>query len=790
LNSLKFFLLVPLLSVGISCTKKDKNNDNAPVSVVETKDPVKEAEAANFSPEASDGRLVQYASLDSVRGENTNYSKLHPKTAEFYGVASVDAVEYQHSLSDVKKLRNFTNFQEAIFEDELIVAVTEGCRQEGFTSIRTCLDEGIVKSGALVMQPVTPLGNPTNPNDPKHILDVANNTFGLIAVKVGNKNAYMGSCAGCHSSVSTMEKQNGQKVVYIDPKGDNTAADVNVSRDISPYLSLVKSKVENHNDPIWNSTPRGRAAGLLAAQYNLLRERHGSAYYATDEHIKEYSKNFSAKRAVDSGWLLAFASFGSAADIYCDTDYENCQNMGLTDADIAIKTSRARLETFLPGGSRVNITDAIFASGNPLNIPTRSQRVTSLWPAPNSTMGYMNYMGNFTTNYTHFYIGNGWKRDAQYYLLAATSMAAVMPHDYELTLTQKWLNQSVDNARNTVNNTIKRTILQNYEAASTDYYDLRYKQSPAMNKDYAPTISVSELATAETYMQKNCYSCHKINVPQFSKAVATCGWGNHACVVDNENQILDTEQVDWDSYRTPSAIFAGNINSAIGTLPHSMTGVGYAQLITGDYLKQSPVRTQISGRKSLSRWDQLSWKEALSATPLAPRYAILSPIVDINGDVQPRKMLLTFDLDRNGTIGYESAVCKKTDVFNFSGKTMSCQETLNHFFGSSPRILGESAVVDRHASAVRPLAGDLEAVSKYMACVSREICRITDGTKYLTVHGRATGTYNCTAACDQNNSGSGGDGFDGSGGGYDGSGGGYDGSGSGGYDGAGDYGGG
>jgi hypothetical protein len=780
LNTLQLFILLPAISLGISCTKKDKNKDIA-ASVAETNDSEKEVDATNFSPEVSDGRLVQYASLDAARGDNTNYNRLHPKTAEFYGVASVDAVEYQHALPDVKKLRNFTNFQEAIFEDELIVAVTEGCRQEGFTSIRTCLDEGIVKSGALVMEPVTRLGNPSNPNDPKHILDVANNTFGLIPVKVGTQNAYMGSCAGCHSSVSTMEKHNGQKVVYIDAKGDNSAADVNVSRDIAPYLNLAKSKIDNQNDPIWNSTPRGRAAGLLAAQYKLLRERHGSAYYATDEHIKEYAKNFSSKRAVDSGWLLAFASFGSAAGVYCDLDYEICQNYGLTDPEIALKTSRAKLETFLPGGNRVNITNAIFASGNPLSIPTRPQRVTSLWPSPQHSSGYENYMGNFTTPYTNFYVGGNWKNDARFYLLAATALAAVMPHDYELTLTQKWLNQSVANARTTVNNTLKRTILGNYEAASVAYYNLRYNQSPAMNKDFAPTLTVGQLATAESYMMKNCYSCHKMNVPQFSRAVANCGWGNHSCVIDNENQVGEADP--WNFFRTPSAIFAGNINAAIETLPAGMTGVGYAQLITGEYLTQSPVRTQIAGRKSLSRWDQLSWQEALSASPHAPRYAVLSPVVDIKGDVQPRKMLLTFDLDGNGTIGYESAVCKKTDVFNLSGQTMTCQQTLNHFFGASPRVLGESAVVDRHASIVRPFAGELEAVSNYLACVSREICRITDGAQYLTVHARATGTFNCTVACDENYSGSG-DGYGGSGGGNDGSGGGYDGSG-GGYDGSG-----
>jgi hypothetical protein len=167
-----------------------------------------------------------------------------------------------------------------------------------------------------VMQPKVPLGSQLNPNDQNHILDVANNTFGLIPVKIGTQNAYMGSCAGCHSSVSTMQKQNGQKVVYVDAKGDNSAADVMVSREIAPYLNLAKSKIDNENDVIWNSSSRGRAAGLLAAQYKLLRDQHGSAYYATDDHIKEYAKNTSIKRAIDSGWLLAFASIGSAANAH------------------------------------------------------------------------------------------------------------------------------------------------------------------------------------------------------------------------------------------------------------------------------------------------------------------------------------------------------------------------------------------------------------------------------------------------------------------------------------------
>jgi hypothetical protein len=121
----RLFLMLVGMAVGIGCTKKNNHQRISQAGdIKENAEVTKDTTASGFTDEASNGRLFQYASLDSVRNENTDYTRLHPKSAEFYGVATTDALEYQHSLDNVKTLRNFTNFLEAIFENELILTVT------------------------------------------------------------------------------------------------------------------------------------------------------------------------------------------------------------------------------------------------------------------------------------------------------------------------------------------------------------------------------------------------------------------------------------------------------------------------------------------------------------------------------------------------------------------------------------------------------------------------------------------------------------------------------------------
>ena len=172
-------LLVCVGLTAIGCNKKNNEVRKANNSAAGNKSEA--VQTSEFSSTASDGREFEYAKLDATRVANTDYTRMHPKTAEFYGVSSDTAIEFQHSITDVKKLRNFTNFQEAIFEDELILAVKTACDEEGYTSIRSCLNDGVGKSGALVLLPTQPRANPNDPNDVKHILDVADNTFGLIS---------------------------------------------------------------------------------------------------------------------------------------------------------------------------------------------------------------------------------------------------------------------------------------------------------------------------------------------------------------------------------------------------------------------------------------------------------------------------------------------------------------------------------------------------------------------------------------------------------------------------------
>jgi len=724
--------LLMTIPVAAACAKVDldlrskSNND-------------KDDAGLNFVDAPSDGRPTQFAVTDATKYANIDFTKVHPKTQEFYGLATPTAVKIRNSPEDFKKLFEYTNVQESIPEAEFLAAVKRACLEEyPGSSLRACIDEGIAKSGALVFQPKVPRANPANLNDEKYALDVAYGTVGVTGVVVTAPNgtshqALMFTCIGCHDSSFAIDGSDNTRMLHVDGRGDWAGADGLANRSLQPYVDKLRSVVNNPSDAIWAISAKAKSAGMLAAQYERIRSIHGSRYYATDADLAESIKKMDAQKLVNSGWLFAMMAAGTSAKKSCAkagnnsigtigaTKVTSCRDT-LSDLDVAEKTERVTLDTFLPGGSRQNILDEIFVSGNPVNsVPTRAQRslIPNIFKTDDEMVAMRN--NNFAIEYLTT-IGTDmvtYDNISARYLLGATSGSLLMPANIDSDIAKAWYGPAATptSAKAALYENGPRTVLRGFFDMSPLYHKARYTQPEPVAKVYAPTMTMAEINQAQTYMNNACYSCHVTATFDLNQAQTTCGVGTTDCSIAGKQR----PTWSWESFykqNTPTSMFAKRMFAQIGSIPAALSGVNGVSLNTDIQSKSS--RIPFLNLQSLTDWGYLSFADALKLTRPAPFYAVVSPVVAYTGETKIRRMNVGFSLAGNGVTGVQELRCNKTQTFNIGGVVKSCRDTLIQLSGATPRLLGEDNAIGVHANVARPESSGVApaTVAKYLSGLS------------------------------------------------------------------------
>lgn len=745
-NTILLTTVAGSMILQVSCRKEldvKKKEEAPPAETQEPAEPdVSKVEASKFTDLQASGRKQIFATFRSIG--NVNFTRVHPSTQAFYGISTVNDVVMTQDPAHTEILYKFSNIQEAATKPEILAAAQRVCKEEGFTSLKQCLDEAIKRSGAIVFQPKTKLTTTTNVNDPNLLWDVLDNMLGITPVRIETNPAqdgYMLACSSCHASGRTLTNASGAKKLTVDLRGDSALADGKKTIDPADYIQRSKAVVNNPSDPIWAVSNRTKAAGLLAAQYLHLQQTQGQNYALSESHITKHLKDASVSRYVNIGWVFAMLSASTTARVSCNGDTygggiadPRCHD-ALDDNLVAKRTERATLEHFMVGGSRYNITQAFLSKGDFALVPDRPMR--SLLPLTGSDY-YDVYNPTFALEYMTFSPYNQFTNRNQInsrYLLGATAGAAVMPANYELGIARAWLGSAATSATaaDYVNTNLERVVLRNYAADSLAYHSARFSQTAPVAKDFAPVVTKAELQKLRHYLVQTCYTCHS-NSTIF---ITDNHW--NACANGAECEIRsiywrNASSAYGNMYSSPTADYASVVFKSINSTPEPLSGLDYTQ--ANHYIKSKPGRIPLLNRHSLTDWSYTSFADALAPTPPAAQYGVLSPIVSYNGVTQFRTQYLNFSLGFGS--GTQQLRCLETAKFDLNGDGIaesSCQDTLKAVSGYTPRLIGKSDAVTRHATVARPTAYETtaDAVNRFLHGLDVGMLKVTDGsvTKYF-----------------------------------------------------------
>ena len=704
-------------------------------------------EEFGFTTSAADGRPVQFATYDLSVLNNVNKSLLHPKSQEFFGLVTPMDVTIANNANDIDILWKFTNIQESIPVVDVIAWVKRGCAEEfAGASLKQCLDEIVGRSGAVVFQPIVPRGLPSNLNDTNHILDVVYNTMGITPLKVelaggGTRDAIALSCVSCHNSSRSMTGQDGSRRLMVDMRGDNAMADPTHSiANISSYITRAKNLIGNPADPIWATSPQSKASGLLAAQANRLREIHGSEFFATDADLISYSDKFDAQRAVNSGWIFAMMSAATAARPQCGTTQMACDAL-LADADVARKTERVFGNAFLPGGTRYNISREIYANGSLDKIPSRPMRSVLALDLTDLSLDTTQYSDKKNHSFALEYLsmekvsGMVPTQIASRYLLGATSGYVLMPETIDLDLSKAWYGNMATSAsaKQMVYAAVPRTVVRGFETDGPKYHAARYVLPNPVASNFAPQITGPEIAKAQEYLSATCFRCHSSVVPAADQILNCSTMLSSTCSVTASTFFMSS----YPSYPSQTSGFAGRMFGQIGSVPEALSGI--PGVTVNQNIFSRPSRLPLLGRQALTDAGYLSFEEALATPADGPQYAVVSPVVSINGKARVREMSLNFDLDGDGTIGNgaikEKLRCNVDKVFTLSGVVTTCKEALKLVSNSTPRLLGSSDWNAIHSNVPRPSAYNVssEVISRFLQALDVRRFRIPRSVNYMGI---------------------------------------------------------
>lgn len=648
----------------------------------------------DFSSSVSDGRGVVQTTWANMY-QNIDFTKVHPKTAEFYQLSSPTNV---HILVEPERrdvLWNFTNFQDSVRVDDIVAGLQRGCKEEGYPNIKSCVDDAIKRSGAVVFEMKTKLGNAKNLNDPNHIRDALFGLMGLTFLHSptpggGTELRASASCVGCHNS--TYAKANGSNVaLMLDPRGDNSYADVLKHTDFAANFEEFKKYVANPSDPIWSISSETKAAGYLAAQYMKLKDQYGPQYGYTEEDIPANAHKVNIKSAVDAGWVSAFANWIVTANPWCHQYDTSCKNPSgnspetvakLTEKTTALRVLTERQNMVQPW----SVIAPLRAQRSVLFAPSNIQAVNRMaMPSEVFAMDYLFYRGGEIDP----------RRNALPYLLSATAASVVFPGVTDAALASAWYQTTPDQADTIVKAELPRTIPE-YAEAARKYHEARYWISKPVPSSHVQTLTLAEANLGNTQIKNTCFSCHTSAKTDITSTWLTANCqGKAECIA--ATNLMDNSGAY--SMHTPTSQWAQSVMTPTETAPAAFNTNYYDEVFPNNDLKSFPYRIPLLKRQALGLWGFTRFADAVKPNGQrpAPGYAIVSPRLALDRTVPFRTVGLNFDFDGNGVIGAEQMFCAKTKMYDLDGdgiKETTCFDALRAIGGGTPRPINSSDAID------------------------------------------------------------------------------------------------
>jgi hypothetical protein len=714
---------------SLSCRSgTDVDKRSQPVKPAD--DTTKVIETQEFTSTTSDGRPHVFANWANYY-DKIDFSRLHPKTREFYQTTAQTDIVLRNSPADFKSLWTFTNFQDSVAVTDVIRGVRRACQEEQYTSIKACVDDAIARSGSVVFAMKVPEGSEMDPNSDGHIKDALYGLMGATFITAKNEfgvneERMTAACISCHNSTYAKAGTDGRTRLVIDGRGDNSYADVLARRDYFADFTKFKNYVNAPNDPIWDTFPETRAAGYIAAQYSQLKDAHGHKYNINENRLVSERERGNIKSAVDAGWVSAFANWISTAESFCyDNSYANynpstaCDIANTPALDSSIARSTAKTTAVRLLAERENLL-------MPWSVtpPLRSQRSILFEETLENTVGMAKSSStlgsrNFALDYVRYSsTGTSDVDSAIPYLLSATSISLVMPGLRDDALARAWYGNTSNAvaAEARVNLVLPRTILANYTADARIYHAARVKTPLPLPRTMIQTITQSELNNGATSIG-SCTSCHA----NFTMNLASNGvtstdllacQGKAECEIFGNVLFGNTASTYGYSQSTPSSVWAQSVMAPMVTAPASMHG-GPNPVPRSEILAK-PDRIPFINRQAIGLWGYLSSDEALK--PAASRhgaaYGIVGPVMTLSRNSSVRTVGLNWDFDGNGIIGLERLFCLKSQAFDLDRngtRETSCFEALRVLGGGTPRSLGDADSANTH---VPLFAGVADATSR------------------------------------------------------------------------------
>ncbi len=733
-------LLVSVLGLA-NCAKTDphpKKQPAAPATESQEDAGYKDVAENEFINSQSDGRSVAMATWSNVY-DTIDFTKVRAKTVQYYGIPNNTSFTFLNPLADRKILWTFTNFQDSVAVKDVIAGIKNACKKEGYTSHLACVDDAIYKSGSVVFEMKVKNGLPTDPNHDGHIKDALYGLLGATFINVPDHNGVTEermtvACVSCHSTKQTKVGQNALSQLFINLQGDNSNGDILSKANYKDRFEQMKGYINDPADPIWGISEESKAGGYLAAQYLILKDRHGHTYNLDENRLTTERQKPNMKSAVDAGWVSAFANWITAARKMC-----NMAEIGSCDSDPLNETVMAKNTEKTTASILLNERSSILLPWSK-EAPLRSQRPTYFVPnsASSSSQDFSSSV-NFALNYVNYVSGSETKspmKTALPYLLSATSISMVMPDVQDDALAKRWYGSTatVASADALVKKYLPRTIIKNYGVDALAYHTARYRYPEFMPGNFLQNFTTTEMTEADTLLKGSCANCHTsaiVKLDLLNTQIQACRDKITCNIYGRSPSAL--EPVIPYTMVTPTSKWAQEVLIKLETLPASNNSVEYTYMSLNYNIQSSPTRIPLMRRSALGLWSFLDYEQAIrpKAQRHAAAYALLSPKINLNRSVEPVKVALTFDFDKNGVIGQEKMFCLQTDSFDLNKDGIAetgCFDAIQILSGGTPRPVGQADSLDK----IHDLIYTAQADVTNRARLAKLIAAYADGGLNLT----------------------------------------------------------
>jgi hypothetical protein len=708
-------------------TKSQRAHDAAPAAAETAKTDADQApdleQALQFGSETPDGRQTDLADYDETALANRDLTKVVAGTKAYYNLPTVSSILWRNPPDQVALGSKFTNLMESIPRSDAVALLDRACQEAvpGITK-KDCVARMSSQSPFVAFELKTP-APVANDNDVNHFYNYLNGLLPVVPVTVNGVSSYMFACNGCHVTTAAVADKGGANSLLIDFRGVNAYGDGLANNAVLPLFNKGKSVVDSPADAIWSTSPRVKAGGYLLAQLKKWQVAYGTNYHLSTSEIETGLKKGNVQRAVDAGWVAAFATFATTAGTYA-----NSQPQDLSEATMITRTQRVTAESFLPGGSRYAVAQTATPT-EPNALPLRPMRsVVSNMLASGASIGLD---GSFAFGYLTGDCANCFNDaavTAVNYLAGATMFSVPFPASIDSALATAWYpGKTTAQVKDEIYSRIKRAFTRNYAVLGPAYHQLRYRSTPIpVTKDYAVRMGASHAQAASAYIQASCASgCHLNGLPAYSadwgKSPAGAGcnftaessWTRPPCEV-GFSMTANLFPYNGSAHFTSTAsTYAQNMAMAIDTSSAVMNGspnlFGIQFRKSNDSagaIQHEPKRNVPNGL-GLTTASYASVADFLKATRPAARWAILSGKVTASGTaIRGGANPYSLDINGDGVVdaSNEPLVCDTTKTFLVNGVSTTCEDLL-HTYGV-PRLINDSnsVMAQLHASITRPAA--------------------------------------------------------------------------------------